>query len=640
MKTLSHLFKPIQINSLKIANRIVLPPMATNFGDADGHVTDQVIEYYAERARGGVGYITIEHTAVRQDGRAFPTMLLIGTDDHIAGFRRLVDAIHNEGGKVFIQINHAGRQTSSQTTGQPIVAPSAVRCPLRDETPRALSLSEIDELIEDFAAAAARVQSAGADGVEIHMAHGYLINQFLSPIVNQRDDAYGGSRENRMKMALETLRAVRKQVGPDFPISCRISADEFMEGGLRLSDSQEIAKALEKNSADVIHVSACQSSSPFPMIPHYYLEEGAFVHLAAGIKSVVNIPVIAVGRIRDPKMADEIVGVGKADMVSMGRALIADPYLPRKAQAGRFDDIVPCISCNRCSLSLVKVGSLRCTVNPEVSREGWLRVQNKADRPKKVWIIGGGPAGMKAAQIAALRGHDVCLFEKQNQLGGRFRLAALPPGKACLQEFTDYLSVQLKKLAVNIIKGKPFDLNLLEKETPDAVILATGARTIIPGFCEGADVITDEQVLKKEVDVAQQVLVLGGGDTGVEMADLLAQQGKKVTILEMREAIGIDMHPAVRAFLLQRLSDQGVSIITSTKAVCFQNECLLTDGPTGSEALDCFDQIVSSVGSEPNNELEHQIRKYCQNIYVIGDAQDPRDAMKALYEGQAVAMKI
>jgi pyruvate/2-oxoglutarate dehydrogenase complex dihydrolipoamide dehydrogenase (E3) component len=288
----------------------------------------------------------------------------------------------------------------------------------------------------------------------------------------------------------------------------------------------------------------------------------------------------------------------------------------------------------------VKVGSLRCTVNPEVSREGWLRVQNKADRPKKVWIIGGGPAGMKAAQIAALRGHDVCLFEKQNQLGGRFRLAALPPGKACLQEFTDYLSVQLKKLAVNIFKGKPFDLNLLEKENPDAVILATGARTIIPGFCEGADVITDEQVLKKEVDVAQRVLVLGGGDTGVEMADLLAQQGKKVTILEMREAIGIDMHPAVRAFLLQRLSDQGVSIITSTKAVCFQNECLLTDGPTGSEALDCFDQIVSSVGSAPNNELEHQIRKYCQNIYVIGDAQDPRDAMKALYEGQEVAMKI
>ena len=640
MKSLNHLFSPIRINALEISNRIVLPPMATNLGDKDGHVTDEVIAYYAERARGGVGYITIEHTAVRQDGRAFPTMLLISTDDHTKSFRKLVDAIHAEDGKVFIQINHAGRQTSSQTTGQPIVAPSAVRCPLRDETPRALSLSEIEDLKGDFVAAAARVQAAGADGVEIHMAHGYIINQFLSPIVNQRSDEYGGSKEKRMKMALETLRAIREQVGSDFPISCRISADEFMEGGLSLSDSQDIAQALEANGADVIHVSACQSSSPFPLIPHYYLEEGAFVHLAEGIKSVVNIPVIAVGRIRNPKMADQIIAEGKADMVSMGRALIADPYLPRKAQAGRFEDIVPCISCNRCSISLVKIGSLRCAVNPEVSREGWLTVQSKADQPKKVWIIGGGPAGMKAAQIAALRGHAVCLFEKQNQLGGKFRLAALPPGKACLQEFIDYLSLQLEKLQIKIIKGKPFDLNLLKKEKPDAIILATGARTIIPGFCEGADVITDEQVLKEEVDVAQQVLVLGGGDTGVEMADLLSRQGKKVTILEMREEIGIDMHPAIRSFLLQRLADQGVSIITSTKAVCVQNACLLTDGPTGSQELDCFDQIVSSVGAEPNDALTKQLKNAGCKLFVIGDAQDPRDAMAAIFEGQEAAMTI
>ena len=640
MNTLAHLFKPIQINGLEIANRIVLPPMATNFGDANGHVTEQVIDYYRERARGGVGYMTIEHTAVRQDGRAFPTMLMIGTDDHVAGFRRLVDAIHREMGKVFIQINHAGRQTTSQTTGHPIVSASAVKCPLREETPRALTAAEIDDLVRAFTKAAERVKASGADGVEIHMAHGYILNQFLSPIVNQRSDAFGGSLDNRMRMPLSVLRAVRQVVGPTFPISCRISADEYIPGGLTLSDSQKIAQALEENGADVIHVSACQSSSPFPLIPHYYLEEGAFVHLAAGIKSVVNIPVITVGRIRSPKMADEIIADGKADLVSMGRALIADPYLPRKAEAGQYDEIVPCISCNRCSLSLVKVGSLRCTVNPEVSREGWLKAQDRTDQPKKVWIIGGGPAGMKAAQVAALRGHEVCLFERQNQLGGRFRLAALPPGKACLQDFIDYLSLQLEKLKITIVKGKPFDLNLLQTENPDAVILATGARTIIPGFCEGADVITDEQVLKKEVDVAQQVLVLGGGDTGVEMADLLSQQGKKVTILEMREGLGIDMHPAIRSFLLKRLADQGVSILTSTKAVCFQNECLLTDGPTGSQELDCFDQIVTSAGAESNNELENDIKKYCQNLYVVGDALDPRDAMEAVYEGQAAAMKI
>ena len=617
-----------------------MPPMATNFGDADGFVTDDIIAYYAERARGGAGYITVEHTAIRPDGRAFPTMLLINTDDHVDGFRKLTNAVHEEGGKLFIQINHAGRQTSSQTTGHQIVAPSAVRCPLREETPRALSEAEIEILIADFGKAAARVKAAGADGVEIHMAHGYIINQFLSPIVNKRTDEYGGSLENRMKLALETLQAVRKQVGPDFPISCRISADEYMEGGLRLADSQKIAKALEQNGADVIHVSACQSSSPFPLIPHYYLDEGAFVHLAAGIKSVVDIPVITVGRIRNPQMADEIIAAGKADLVSMGRALIADPYMPDKAREGRLNEIVPCISCNRCSLSLITVGSLRCTVNPEVSRETWLKMEGKAEHPKKVWIIGAGPAGMKAAQIAALRGHEVCLFEQQKELGGRFRLAALPPGKQCLQEFIDYLSLQLEKLKVKVVTGKPFDFTLFQQETPDAVILATGARTIIPSFCEGADVITDEQILKEEVNVAKQVLVLGGGDTGVEMADLLSQQGKEVTILEMREGIGIDMHPAIRAFLTKRLENQGVSVLTSTKAVCVQNECLLTDGPDGSQELDCFEQIVSSVGAEPNAELAVELEKYCKNLFVIGDASKPRDGMEAVFEAEETALKL
>ena len=489
MNQLPNLFSPIKINQLEINNRIVLPPMATNFADTDGYVTDAVIAYYVERARGGVGYITIEHTAIRIDGRAFPTMLMINSDDHVKGFRKLVDAVHDENGKIFIQINHAGRQTASQTTGHPIVSASAVRCPLREETPRALTIMEIQELIAAFANAARRVQAAGADGVEIHMAHGYLLNQFLSPIVNKRDDEFGGSFENRMKVPLETLRAVRKTVGQDFPISCRISGDEYLDGGLGLADTQKVAQALEKNGADVIHVSACMSSSPFPMIPHYYMEEGTFVHLAAGIKSVVDIPVITVGRIRNPKMAEAIIASGKADLVSMGRALIADPHLPDKARAGKFDEIVPCISCNRCSLSLVKVGSLRCTVNPEVSRETWLKIDKKVDHPKKVWIIGAGPAGMKAAQVAALRGHAVTLFEKQNTLGGRFRLAALPPGKKCLQEFTDYLISQIEQLDVTVIKGKSFDQNMLQKESPDAVILATGARTIIPDFCQGADAV-------------------------------------------------------------------------------------------------------------------------------------------------------
>jgi 2,4-dienoyl-CoA reductase-like NADH-dependent reductase (Old Yellow Enzyme family)/thioredoxin reductase len=634
------LFSPFRIGNIEMRNRIVMPPMATHFAGSDGSPNERHIAYYVERARGGVGYITFEHTGVLKQGRAFPNMALIDSDQNIPSFRKLVEAIHRENGKILIQINHAGRQTSSSFTGSPIVAPSAVPCPIRNEMPQELSSGEIQKIIEAFALAAGRVKESGADGVEIHMAHGYLINQFLSPFSNKRTDEYGGDAEHRMRMAIEVLRAVRNKVGSDFTVLCRLSADEYVDGGLKLEDSKEIAKALERNGADGLHVSACVAASGHLNHPPYYAEEGVFVHLAQGIKSVVGIPVITVGRIRTPEVANQIVEEDKADLVSMGRALIADPHLPLKTLQGRSEEILPCISCNRCVLSIRK-GSLQCAVNPETGREG-IFVAQKTDRPKKVWIIGGGPAGMKAAEIAARRGHRVTLYEKNEELGGRFLLAAIPPKKQVLKDFIDQLTAQLKKLPVKIALGKLFSPASLKRGKPDIVIVATGAKPFFPpidGIVD-AQAISVEEALSKPVLLGKKVLVVGGGGIGAEVADYLSENGKEVTLVEMREGIALDLVAHLQYFLNKRLREKRVQILTSTKAIRFEKEGLWVEDPQGKKMLTGFDSVVIALGSIPNDEILESLKGKVPEVYVVGDASKPREVMEALVEAEEIALRI
>ena len=634
------LFSPFRIGNLELRNRIVMPPMATNFAGEDGFVNDRHITYYVRRIQGGVGYITFEHTGVLRQGRAFPNMALIDSDQHIPPFKKLVDAIHKENGKILIQINHAGRQTSSSITGSPIVAPSAIPCPVRKEMPRELSLEEIQKIIEAFGEASRRVKEAGADGVEIHMAHGYLINQFLSPFSNKREDDYGGDADRRMRMALEVLRTVRNKVGPDFLVLCRLSGDEYVEGGLKLEDTKEIAKALERNGADGLHISACVAASGYLNHPPYYAEEGVFVHLAQGIKSVVGIPIITVGRIRTPELANQILEENKADLISMGRALIADPNLPIKASQGRTEEIIPCISCNRCILSIRK-GALQCAVNPETGREGIFKLQ-KTDHPKKVWIIGGGPAGMKAAEIAALRGHQVTIYEKNGKLGGRFLLAAIPPKKLILRDFIEYLTRQLKKLPVKITLGKPFTPVSLRRGKPDVVIVATGAKPFFPPIdgIQESKAISVEDALSGSIALGKKILVVGGGGIGAEVADYLSENGKEVTLIEMREGIALDLVGHLQHFLNTRLKAKGVQILTSTKVIRFEKESLWVEDSEGKKKLEGFDSIVVALGSTPNNELAESIRDKVSELYVIGDASKPREVMEALLEGEEVALKI
>ena len=640
MTAFKTLFTPFRIGKLELKNRIVMPPMATNFAGNDGKVNERHIAYYMRRAQGGVGYITFEHTGIVKEGKASPGMALIDGDDKIPLFKRLVDAVHKEGGKIFIQINHAGRQTSASITGSPIVGPSAIPCPVRKEMPHPLTVKEIQGLVEAFRQAARRVKEAGADGVEIHMAHGYLLCQFLSPFSNQRDDEYGGTPEKRMKMPLEVLKAVRKTVDSDFPIVCRLSADEYVDGGLKLEDSIPIAQALEKNGADGLHISACIAPSGYLNHPPYYVGEGVFTHLAQGVKAAVKIPVITVGRIRTPELANQVIEEGKADLVSMGRALIADPLLPKKAKEEKVEDIIPCISCNRCILS-IRRGDLQCAVNPETGRESTLLVK-KAEHPKKVWVIGGGPAGMKAAEIAARRGHQVTLFEAQDQLGGQFLLAAIPPHKQVLREFVTYLWKQVEKVGVKTGLNNPFDLKLLEKEKPDAAIVATGAKPLIPEIdgIQEAKVFNVWEALSKPGPLGQRVLVLGGGGVGAEVADFLSEKGKKVTLVEMREAIALDLVGHLQHYLNLRLKNKEVQVLTSTKAVRFDHDGLWVEDPRGNRKLTGFDSVVISMGSVSNADLAEGVKERVSQVLVIGDAVKPREVMEALLEAEEAATRI
>ena len=638
--SLDMLFSPCAIGTLQTKNRIVMPPMATNYASPEGFVTDRLIAYYVERARGGVGYITVEHTGILQQGKASPRMLLISTDEHASGFARLVDAVHRAGGKIVVQINHAGRQTSSAVTGSPIVGPSPIACPTRTEVPRELTIAEIEEITEAFAAAAQRVKGAGADGVELHMAHGYLLCAFLSPFSNRRSDRYGGDVEGRTRFARNVLHSVRNRVGPAFPIVCRMSADEYVEGGLRIQETKQIARILEQEGADALHVSACNAASGYLNHPTYYVEEGVFVPLAEAIKSAVRLPVIAVGRIRNPVMADQIVRDGKADLVSMGRALIADPYLPRKAEAGRLEDIIPCLSCNRCVQTLRK-DAVRCTVNPEAGNEAQFRF-SKSDRPRTVWVVGGGPGGLKAAEIATLRGHEVTLFERDRRLGGRMRVAALPPKKAILNEYLGYLERRVRSLEVTLELGRACTGEMVRAGKPDAVIVASGARPLIPDWkgMEESGAISAEAALAGEGSVGKRVLVVGGSGIGAETADYFSEMGKQVTLVEMLGEIALDFVGHLRYYLSQRLAQKGVTILTSTKVKELGRGYALVEDPSGIRKLEGFDTIVLAVGSEPDDRIAKELEGKVPELSVIGDASKPGEILQAVFDAEAAAIRV
>jgi NADPH-dependent 2,4-dienoyl-CoA reductase/sulfur reductase-like enzyme len=409
---------------------------------------------------------------------------------------------------------------------------------------------------------------------------------------------------------------------------------------LHIEDSKEIARALEENGANALHVSAGIGASGYVTHPSYYTPEGVFVPLASAIKSVVRIPVITVGRIRTPDLADQIIKEEKADFVAMGRALIADPELPRKAEEGRENQIRPCISCNRCVLSIRK-GTVQCAVNPEAGREELFKL-GKAEKPQKVWVIGGGPAGLKAAEIAARRGHRVALFEKKNELGGQFLLAAIPPYKQILNDFTRHLIKETEKLPIEFHLGKSFDETCLRDEKPDVIIVATGAKPYFPPIegMKNARVFAPQDALSQPDQLGKNVLIVGGGGIGAEVADFLSEKGKEVALVEMRDGIALDLVLHLQHFLNKRLKEKNVQVLTSTKVLRFDQSGVWVEDSRGTKKLDGFDSMVMAIGARPNNDLSRSLQAKVDRLYVIGDASQPREVLEALIDAEEVAHKI
>ncbi|MBN2080443.1 MAG: FAD-dependent oxidoreductase, partial [Spirochaetes bacterium] len=555
---LDNIFSPIRIGTVEIPNRLVVPAMVMNYCNADGTATQRYIACHEAKARGGWGLIITEDYAVDPEGRGFPNIPGLWDDSQIEGHAELTRRIHDIGGTIFAQIYHCGRQTSSLLTGSRPVAPSPVPCPLIQETPHELTVNEIKEIVEKFGDCALRARQAGFDGIEVHGGHGYLIAQFMSPYSNKRIDEYGGGLMNRLRFPLEIMANIRLKAGSDFPVMFRISGDELVPGGRTIGDTSAIAMVLEEDGIDAIHVSAGTYGSGYAIAPPAAVGHGWITGYAQEVRKVVSIPVVTVGRITDPLLAEAIVAGGKADLVAMGRASLADPDLPNKTSAGRLEDINFCIGCMQGCMGMISLYQpATCLVNPTLGREEELRIR-PAKAKKKVFIAGAGPAGMEAAMVAAKRGHEVHLFEKEGRLGGQYYLAAIPPAKGEIAAFIVWLKKQLDDNTVSIHPGTELTEEMVSRQKPDAVVIATGSTPASLNVLRlNAHAVTAHDVLEGRTDTGQRVAVIGGGMIGAETANHLAHHGKRVTIVEMLPAVAQDEQEYVRLFLLKELAEKG-----------------------------------------------------------------------------------
>jgi 2,4-dienoyl-CoA reductase-like NADH-dependent reductase (Old Yellow Enzyme family)/thioredoxin reductase len=634
-------WSPVTVGALTLRHRLIMAAMGTGFPTPGGDVSDRLLRYLARQAQGGIALVTTEAAAVDASGAPFPGVLRADDDARLAGLGRLADAVHAHGVPVSLQIYHAGRQMSRRVSGREPVAPSPIPCPLVRELPRALDRDEIPGLVEAFARAAGRARAAGFDAVELHGAHGYLLHQFLTPLANQRSDDYGGDLRGRARFALEVVRRVRERVGKGFPILFKLSAEDRLPGGLTIEDTLTVGRWLEEAGVDALIVSAGTYGSFEWVVQPFTLPRACLRGSAARFRRAVSVPIVAVGRIADPTLADEIVRGGEADLVAMGRALLADSDLPRKAQAGRSDDIRPCITCNDCLGQIMKAQPIRCAVNPEIGRESEFPPQPSVE-PRRIAVGGGGPAGMQAALIARERGHEVTLLEAQAELGGRLRLAARLESMKGAGMLVAYLARRLAEAGVAVrlnARATPEDIRRL---APDAVIVATGGRVTLPRIpgIEEPYVRTAEQCLAAASPGGGGAAVIGGASLACQAAWYLRERGWDVTILAPGRDLARDLESVTRGSLIAALQRLDVHVRFEVRVEEIRDRQVhFTDGE-GHRAAVAATLVVGAHEVVPEDGPRRELEADGWTVHAIGDCAGPGDIAGAIHRATDVALRI
>lgn len=642
MPNFEHLFSSFTIKGMTLKNRIVMPGMLLRYSDENGIATERLKRFYTARAKGGCGLIITEAAYILPEAKFRPNQYGMHNDNVIPATAEMVEEIQKYGAKVCCQLHHAGRRLGeSHLPGSKPIGPSGdVRCVFSGLYPRELKKIDIDYTVKAYADAAERAKKAGYDCVDIHAAHGYIINQFLSPYTNHRTDEYGGSVENRARFCCEIIRAVRDRVGEDYPILMRMNGCDHVPGGIEMEDAIEQAKLFKAAGVDLINLSGGIAESLHYQIPIMRFDDCIFVENAGILKKTLDMPIMAVGKIRTPENGEKVIAEGKADLVAYARAFLADPEWPNKAKEGSLDEITPCISCNMGCIdkNISRYPGVTCAVNPECGREGTLGIPTATEK-KNVMVIGGGPAGLEASRVLALAGHKVDLYEKEEVLGGQARYATMAMHKEGMQVLLDYQIREVKKLAVNVHLGITVDKALVDKLAPDVVMIATGARPLtppIPGV-DSSNVYQSQDILEDLSLAGEKVIVIGGGLVGLETAETLAAKGRDVTVLEMKPSIATDLGYTAMLAILQGIEENKIKVETSTKVKEINGGVVSATCDDGIKEYEA-DTIVLAVGSESVQELIDELNGTVR-IWPIGDVIQPRKAIEAIHDAYMFAAR-
>ncbi|MFC1956280.1 FAD-dependent oxidoreductase [Chloroflexota bacterium] len=634
------LFEPGKIGSLAIKNRILMCPMAIGgLEEPDGRLSQRGIDYYVARAKGGVGLIITGFTRVSRELEPnIEAKLVVDSKLSIPWLSDLAEAVHDYGAKVAVQLSAGLGRVTFPTTLMiaGAVAPSALPAYWDPSViTRELRTDEIERLVHAFEVSAGILRIAGIDAVELHAHEGYLFDQFMTTLWNKRRDKYGGDLDNRLRFPLEVIEAIKRGAGADFPIIFRFGLKHYIDGGRDIEEGLEIARRIEVAGADSLEVDAGCYETWYWAHPPTTLAPGCMVDMAQMTKEVVKIPVIAIGKLGYPELAETVLQEGKADFICLGRALLADPEWPTKVKQGRLEEIRPCIGCHDGCLKRELDGkSISCAVNPATGMEREFNIK-PAGIAKSVLVVGGGPSGMEAARTAALRGHKVTLWEKSSALGGNLIPASIPNFKQDYKSLINFLTTQINKLGVAIELGKEATPELVQKVNPDVVFVATGSMPIIPDIpgIEKKMVVTAIDLLSGKRDAGELVVVVGGGLVGCETALYLAQKGKKLTIVEMLESVMLDVYVANRMHLLELLADAGVVILTETSLSGITSRGVNIVNKYGERSDLKADTVVLAVGLKSDGWLLEALKDKVPEVYAIGDCIEPRKVMQAIWEG-------